>query len=156
MSVYDVLKQDHDEVKALMAQIEACGDEETPRRNQLFNEMKERLILHSKAEEKAFYLPLMAYQQTEEEVKHGKQEHEEAETLMKELTDSSLNGAAWQQKFRTLKEMVEHHIDEEENEIFPDAEAVIDAQTKARMETNMKELKDSEAQVRTIEKRVAA
>lgn len=156
MSIYSYLKQDHEKVKNLMNDISELGDSDDKQRDTLFNELKSSLILHSKAEEKAFYKPLRAFQETKEEVEHGKEEHQEAEMLLKELTDGSLNGAAWQAKFAELKDAVEHHIEEEENEIFADAEKVVDEKTAEQMETTMKQLKEEERQNRDIKKRDAA
>lgn len=158
MSIYTYLTQEHNEVKDLMNQIEdfESGNENAEKRDALFNELKKKLILHSKAEEKAFYQPLKKFQETKEEVEHGKEEHQEAEQLLKELTEGSLNGAAWHQKFRKLKEAVEHHIEEEESEIFKDAQKVVDESTADRMEDAMKELKEEERNNRKIKKRKAA
>lgn len=156
MSIYTYLKTDHNEVKELMNRIESLGAENSEERDTLFNEMKKKLIIHSKAEEKAFYQPLRKFQETKEEVEHGKEEHQEAEQLLKELTDGSLNGTAWQQKFKKLKEAVEHHIEEEENEIFEDAQKVVDESTAEQMEQDMKQLKEEEKKNRTIDIREVA
>lgn len=156
MSIYEYLKHDHEEVKSLMNKIEAIGNEESEQRTELFNELKKKLILHAKSEEQAFYKPLRSFQETKDEVEHGKEEHEEAEDLLKELTDGSLKGAAWQQKFLSLKEAVEHHIEEEEGEIFDDARKVLDKHTEEEMETMMKKLKEEERKQREIKERKAA
>lgn len=156
MSIYAYLKQDHKKVKELMSEIVALGDADSPKRDELFNELKTSLILHSKAEEKAFYEPLRKFKETKEEVEHGKEEHQEVEQLLKELTDESLKGAAWLQKFRTLQKAVEHHIEEEETEIFTDAKKVVDAHKEEEMEATMKMLKEEERQSREIKKRDAA
>ncbi len=155
MSIYTYLKEDHQQVKQLMNDIVAQGAEDSTKRDELFNELKEKLILHSKAEEQAFYQPLKAHQQTEDDVEHGEEEHEEAEALLEKLTQDNLKGADWQQTFLKLKSAVEHHIEEEENEIFADAKKVIDDKTAEEMEARMKMLKQEE-RANSIEKRDVA
>lgn len=133
MDIYTSLKQDHDRVKDLMTQVVACGDDESPRRLELFEQMKQELLLHSRTEEQVFYDRLKQSSSISDKVQHGYEEHREAEKLMEELSGDSLNGAAWMQKFRTLKKAVEHHVSEEENEIFPAAEKVLDDSQEEKM-----------------------
>lgn len=52
MKIYDLLKKDHDKVKKLLASIKSKKDSD------LFNELKKEVIIHSEAEEEAFYKPL--------------------------------------------------------------------------------------------------
>ena len=153
MSIYSHLKEDHREIMSLMDKIEQIGFEEPKERNTLFNELKDKLINHSKAEEKAFYQPLKQFRLTKGEVKHGEHEHEEAEHLLDQLTNPKLVGAAWFQKFKTLKSEVEHHINEEENEIFPDAKKILNKSTSNMMEEAMGILKNKQENNLDIESR---
>lgn len=107
----------------------------------MFNTLKQELILHAKTEEEAFYEPLKEFKATEEEVDHGEEEHQEIEALLEELSGNGLKGKAWQQKFSELQKSVEHHIQEEEGEIFADAKKVLDESTAQQMEIDMKSLK---------------
>lgn len=156
MSIYSYIEQDHEKAKDIMNQIVTLGDEETQKRTDLFNTLKEEIIIHSKSEEEAFYKPLRQFNKTQDEVAHGKEEHEEAEGLLKELTDSSLTGAAWMQKFKKLKEALEHHMKEEENEIFDDAKKVLNPETESKMEEDMKAAKAKLEETKTIKNRDAA
>ncbi|MCH2547572.1 MAG: hemerythrin domain-containing protein [Alphaproteobacteria bacterium] len=156
MSIYSYLKKDHDEVKSLFNEIEQLGAESSEKRTSLFNQVKKKLILHSKAEEKVFYNPLKKYAEAKDEVEHGEEEHTEAEQLLEELTDPTLSGAAWAQKFKKLKEEVEHHIKEEEEDIFTIARRLLSEETARQMEEDMKRLKSEIDQKRKIEPRQAA
>ena len=153
MSIYTLIKKEHDEMRDLLARIEALGPHENDARDNLFNLLKEKVILHSKAEEKAFYNPLKRFNDLKDEIEHGKEEHEEAEELLKELTDTSLGGTAWMQKFRSLKASLEHHMAEEEREIFPDAKEVLTKEREERMEQEMIEREDKENYDREIDHR---
>lgn len=157
MSIYSYLKEDHEEIKSIMNDIADLGDEGSEERLSLFNHLKEKLILHSKAEEEAFYKPLKECGgEIEEEVEHGKEEHEEAESLLQELTDSSLSGAAWMQKFKKLKEAVEHHIQEEESDVFSDAQKVLSSQQAEAMEDEMRHEKQEVRKDKKIDYRIAS
>ncbi|UTF61096.1 hemerythrin domain-containing protein [Gilvimarinus sp. DA14] len=153
MSIYSYLKQDHEKIKQLLNEIDALGPEETPERSELFNRLKATVVVHSKAEEKAFYDPLKTAAKTHDEVEHGEQEHQEAEALLEELTDHQLAGAAWFQKFQTLKEALEHHIEEEEQEVFADAHEVVERAVAEKMEDNMRQEKLYQVAEQSIEKR---
>ncbi|WP_020400347.1 hemerythrin domain-containing protein [Kordiimonas gwangyangensis] len=144
MSIYTKIKEDHDEMRDLLQRIEALGPHENDARDNLFNMLKEKVIVHSVAEEKAFYNPLKRFKDMKEEIEHGKEEHEEAEELLEELTDTSLGGTAWMQKFRSLKDSLEHHMREEEREIFPDAKEVLTQDRAETMEQEMIERADKE------------
>ena len=153
MSIYTYLKKDHDKIKDLMDKIKVLGPDESAERSDLFNQLKATIIIHSKAEEKAFYDPLKSHSKTEDEVEHGEEEHQEAEQLLSELTNSELTGAAWYQKFLSLKEALEHHIEEEENEIFFDAKKVLDGEQADFMETAMRNEKQRQVADQSIQKR---
>ena len=153
MSIYSFLKDDHNQIKALMNDIEEMGPEADEAKNEKFNDLKKLLISHSKAEERTFYQPLREFKKTHDEVEHGKEEHEEAETLLKELTNESLVGNAWQQKFLRLKNSVEHHIEEEENEMFTDAKKVLDENEEHLMEANMHIQENKEMRTQNLRER---
>lgn len=153
MSIYTYLEKDHEKIKDLMDKIKALGPDESAERSDLFNQLKLTIITHSKAEEKVFYDPLKNHSKTEDEVEHGEEEHQEAEQLLSELTSSDLIGAAWYQKFLSLKESLEHHIEEEENEIFFDAKKVLDGEQADFMETAMRTEKQRQVADQSIQKR---
>lgn len=153
MSIYTFLKDDHKKMKKIMNQIDKMGPEADESKNESFNDLKKLLISHSKAEEKAFYTPLKKYDVNEAEVEHGAQEHEEVKELLVELTNRSLAGSAWQQKFKRLKNLVEHHIDEEESKIFSDAKSVLNEKDENLMEANMHIMENKEQRIQNVEER---
>lgn len=153
MSIYAYLKEDHKKIKHLLGEIDALGPEETAERSELFNRLKATVVVHSKAEEKVFYDPLKAAAEVQEEVEHGQEEHQEAEAMLEELTSSELVGAAWFQKFQSLKEALEHHIDEEESDIFSDAKKVVNHNVAEEMEENMRQEKLYQVAEQSIAKR---
>lgn len=153
MNIYTYLKNDHQHIQKLMDTIESIGMETHSDKTKAFNQLKELLIIHSKAEEKVFYQPLKEFSETKDKVIHGKKEHSEAEELLEELTDESLTGAAWFQKFKTLKNAVEHHVEEEENEIFNQAKKVLTKNDEVAMHQEMKNEKAQLQKNQTIKAR---
>ncbi|MGZ7136375.1 MAG: hemerythrin domain-containing protein, partial [Methanobacterium sp.] len=82
-----------------------------------YGEIKKELQIHMKGEED-FYYP-KAKKADKNLVEHGIEEHEEAKSLIKELDRLGENDGQFMPKLKELKDAVEHHVDEEENKLFP-------------------------------------
>ncbi|MBL8250229.1 MAG: hemerythrin domain-containing protein, partial [Candidatus Competibacter sp.] len=91
-------------------------------RSALFEEFALEAKAHAAAEEQALYATLMARPDTTDEARHAVAEHHEMEELINELAETDMATGAWLVKFRSLKEEYEHHLEEEEEDIFPIAE----------------------------------
>jgi hemerythrin-like domain-containing protein len=113
------LHEDHEEVSGLMEQI--LKSKSSERRGELFREVKTKLLAHAKAEQKVLYKPLE--KKGDEDARkfafEGDVEHGLVEQLLDELTRSrAKDSEPWTAKFTVLKEMVGHHVEEEESEGF--------------------------------------
>ena len=142
MGIYTHLHKEHEDVKAIMNEILALGNDDSSQKKTLFRDLKNKLISHAKSEEIAFYNQIKGYPELCDKIEHAEQEHEEAESLLDELSDTELVGAAWQQKFIKLKEDVEHHIAEEENSVFYLANKRLDQEDSDKCEAEMKEVEN--------------
>lgn len=121
------LMKDHRKIKTLMNQIEKALDKKSKAdKDGLFQELKEELVAHSKAEDKAFYERLVENEKTKDIVNEAKEEHAIVETLLKQISTLDSESDEWKAKFTVLKELVEHHVEDEEGEMFPKSEKVID------------------------------
>ncbi|WED44004.1 hemerythrin domain-containing protein [Legionella cardiaca] len=138
MSIYTYLKQDHRNVEDLLEKIEKLDYGQKELRDQLFNKLKEKIIIHSKAEEKIFYSTLQRFSLTKEEIKHAKEEHADVEEMLERLADNSLDGTAWTQLFKHMASALRHHIKEEESQIFEDAEVELSHERAQKMELAMR------------------
>ncbi|MFC3908085.1 hemerythrin domain-containing protein [Legionella dresdenensis] len=138
MSIYTYLKHDHKEVKDIIQQIEDLKSSDTEQRDELFNKLKTKVKVHSDAEDKIFYKPLSKDKETKDEIPHAREEHAEVEEMLDRLSDTSLRGAAWNQLFKHMSQALLHHIEEEENEIFPDARKTLSTAEANEMESAMK------------------
>lgn len=118
MSIYDVLKKDHDKVQDLLNELVMLSDGDTVERTRLIGEIRDELIPHSRAEESVFYNSLRSLDQAKDIVMHSYQEHLGAETLLRTLQAKDKVNMDWKKTARELKEAVQHHINEEETRIF--------------------------------------
>jgi hemerythrin-like domain-containing protein len=118
MDVIDLLIADHNRVRGLIARYkDATGDEES---TVLASKIVDELQTHMAAEEKVFYRAVG--DRTEDigkDVDEGFEEHHVAKTLIEELETLKPMSDSWVAKVTVLIESVEHHIDEEEDELFP-------------------------------------
>ena len=134
-----LLKADHQRVKDLFAQYEATTDRTTKRTlaEQAFVELE----THTQLEENVFY-PAVNEETDEgpELVKESLSEHETVKTLIQELRSMAQNTDAFDAKFHELIRNVEHHVEEEEAEMFPLAEEEL-ADDLTEMKDEMQELK---------------
>lgn len=125
--IYKALKADHDKARDLMTRIAETSDGAVKTREKLFDAFKLDMWSHNKIEEALFYQPLRQAKATAEDAHEALSEHHVAAGLIEELDSMPKDSPAWIGKFAALKDMIEHHMEEEETEIFTDARKVIDA-----------------------------
>lgn len=113
MNILDELKKDHEEVKALFEQMTAGQASD-----KLFAKLKEEITNHSKAEEKVLYTSLKSDEEIRDTVLEGYEEHHVAAVVLRELDRNSRESERWQAKLKVLQEIIDHHVEEEEGEIF--------------------------------------
>jgi len=92
----------------------------------LFEEMKAALTAHLRAGEKVFYNAIKQDKRAHDSTLEGYEEHHVADVLKREISRLSPNDDRWTAKFTVLKESVEHHVQEEEGEIWAKAREVLD------------------------------
>ena len=126
---FQMLKKDHKEVKGILGQLKET-ENKSKERDELFQKLKEELVPHMKAEEITFYNPLLAAKkEAREAALEGSEEHHVSEMVFKELETMPKNQDQWAAKLSVFKELLEHHIKEEESTIFKTADEVL-SQTK--------------------------
>jgi len=138
----DLLKADHAHVKDLFRQYEAAGHQAYRKKQGLAEEVFAALDVHTTLEEELFY-PAMK-RKTDRDgkdlVAEAVEEHHVVKTLMDELQGLDPKDERYDAKFKVLMENVEHHIEEEEGEMFPEAEEVLGERLE-RLGTQMQERK---------------
>lgn len=124
MDIYERIKQDHDEARKLMKDIKETANDARKTRQELFTYFKKDMWSHHKLEEAVFYATLEAHRETRGEALEAVNEHHVANGLLEELDSVPVDNAAWAKKFEVLCEVIEHHMEEEEEEIFEEARSV--------------------------------
>jgi Hemerythrin HHE cation binding domain len=137
--LYGLLKEDHEKLKDLFSQIEEEGEMEA--RQDLFSQIEEELDVHMEGEEKYFYPPLEEDEEARKMVLEAYEEHHVAKTVLKELDGVSADNERWAAKVKVLSEIVDHHIEEEEGELFKLARKVLDREQAQNIAEQLKEAK---------------
>jgi hypothetical protein len=126
MDAIALLKADHVKVKRLLAELESTTERGVKTRAELFSTIKGELTLHEIVEEEIFYPELKAHPKAKDIVLEGYQEHHVVDVLMGELESLDVSDETWGAKALVMKENIEHHIEEEEGEMFTKARQVFD------------------------------
>jgi hemerythrin-like domain-containing protein len=141
MSIYEALKKDHTKVKQLLNQIISYQGENDEPPARLIEQVRDELIPHARAEEAVFYNSLRTLKEGQDAIQHAYREHLEAETLLRTLQVQDKIEMGWRDTAKKLLSSLTHHIDEEENEIFPVAKRLFTTEEAVMMEQAFEKLK---------------
>ncbi|MDX6499192.1 MAG: hypothetical protein QOG23_2452 [Blastocatellia bacterium] len=122
MDPFELLKKDHQTVSELFERIEAASGKA---KLGIFQQIKDELELHTHIEEAIFYPALENANETRDLTLEAYEEHKVVKDLLGELDSASAVTDEWEAKLTVLKENVEHHVDEEENDLFDKANDVL-------------------------------
>ena len=150
-NIYDAIKDDHEDHRRLLDKIaETSGDSEE-RRN-AWEDFYYDVKSHAAAEEETFYSTLISKTWGQDAARHSVHEHQEMDDLMEELNGMDMSSPAWLTKFKQLKHDYEHHMEEEENEVFTRAREVVDSAKEDEIGSNFLTRKEKERQL--VDKKV--
>jgi len=121
-----LLKDDHREIKKLLKELEPTTERGVATRRELFERIRRELTVHEIIEEEIFYPTLKQHPKAKEIVLEGYEEHDVVDTLMSELEGLPYDDETWGPKANVMSENVEHHIQEEEDDMFEKAEQIFD------------------------------
>ena len=121
MNPFNLLKSDHEKVAGILESIDQTTERAAKGRDELFARLKEELDLHTKIEEEIFYQALEDSKETRDITLEAYEEHSLVKQLLSELEAAPKDTEEWTAKFTVLKENVEHHVEEEEGEMFTKA-----------------------------------
>ncbi len=125
MNAFQLLKEDHQKVSGIFQQLEATTERAEKTRTELFAKLREELDIHTQIEEAIFYPAIKQAAETREIVLEGFEEHHVIKMLLKELEALPVDTEQWTAKLKVLQENVEHHVEEEEGEMFQKARQVL-------------------------------
>jgi hypothetical protein len=147
MDAIALLKADHDKVKKMLAEGEETTERAEKTRTELFDTLKSEMLIHERIEEEIFYPALKSHPKARDIVLEGYEEHHVVDEIMGELETTPVTDETWGAKFKVMKENIEHHIEEEEGEMFKQARQVFDADELDQLGARMAELKQLGQQV---------
>ena len=117
MNIFEALRTSHETQRALADQlIRTQGNSDD--RDLLFKELRAELAAHAAAEERFFYVPLIAHDMTQEPARHGIAEHHEMDELVEKLEDTDFSSPAWLATAKELHHKIYHHLKDEEQGVF--------------------------------------
>jgi hemerythrin superfamily protein len=122
----DMLEGQHREVEALFARLEKTSD--NAKRKALATEIADKLAVHATIEERDFY-PAVKAKRTEDILLESLQEHLGIKRVLADLMATAADDDTFDAKAKVLKEQVEHHVEEEETDLFPKVRKLFDAET---------------------------
>ena len=141
MNAIDLLEADHRKVKKMLAEGEETTERAEVTRTDLYSTLRREMETHERIEEEIFYPALKAHPKARDIVLEGLEEHHVVDEIMGELGQTDVTDETWAAKFKVMKENIEHHIKEEEGEMFPKARQVFDKDELEALGARMLELK---------------
>lgn len=151
MNILKQLKTEHEEVAALFDQLENTQSHGhklsvNKTRKDLFVELELKLRAHTEIEETSLYVPMKKarkiHAETRDAVLEAYEEHTVAKYLLDSLKKTPSTNEKWGAKLTTLREIIEHHVKEEQEELFPDARALFSSEQLDKMGETYLERKD--------------
>jgi hemerythrin-like domain-containing protein len=142
MDAIKLLKDDHDKVKKLLEQLDSTTERGVKTREDLFSKVKQELTIHEAIEEEIFYPALKEHPKAKELVLEAYEEHHVVDTVMAEISQVPYEDETWGAKLTVMKENVEHHIEEEEGEMFKQARQVFESAELEELGSRMQARKD--------------
>ena len=142
MDAIQLLKDDHQKMKRLLNELDGTTERGAKTRQELFAKVKEELTVHETIEEEIFYPALKEHPKAKEIVLEAYEEHGVVDMVMADIETVSFEDETWGAKFTVMKENIEHHIEEEENEMFRQARDVFEPQELEELGSRMMSRKE--------------
>lgn len=140
----DLLKEDHERVRHLMGQLGETTSRAAKTRTDLLEKIARELQVHTRIEEEIFYPAFRKAGDSEHDEMYfeAKEEHRAVDSLvLPDLQKTDVQSDSFTGRFKVLKELVEHHIEEEEEEMFPEANKSLDDEMLLELGERMAERK---------------
>ena len=152
MNIIELLKEDHREAMDLIEQLEnmedELGDDEEGLEtlpSETFHQLNSALTLHTQVEEKIIYPEMRKFDETRDLIEEAVKEHQQVDQLLDEMTALSPTDDEFQELLSELRDSIEHHVEEEESELFPKAEELCGQERLEQMGRQMQEMKQGRA-----------
>ncbi len=141
MDALELLKQDHQKVAELFGQVEATKSEK--KHKQLFQQIKVALEAHTHIEETILYPSFVQHEELKDMTLEAYEEHKQVKTLLREIDQLAEGSERFDAKLTVMAENVEHHVKEEETEMFPKVRNHYDKRQLAQLGQEMEAAKQA-------------
>ncbi|HMJ11158.1 MAG TPA: hemerythrin domain-containing protein [Polyangiaceae bacterium] len=141
-----LLKQDHKEVKDMLEQLSETSERAGKKRQELASKIARALQAHMEIEEQIFYPAFKAAAAKKEDQKlyyEAVEEHHAADVVCQDVLRADVTSLNFGGKAKVLKELIEHHIEEEEKTMFPHARKVMSKEILQALGIEMADMKES-------------
>ena len=145
-NIYEVLKTDHDRQRALLKRVGDQPGTDQPRKD-AFETLRLDLQAHAAAEEESLYATMLGDPELREDARHSVSEHKEVDDFLGELLELEFGTPKWDAKFGEMRHRYEHHIDEEEEDMFPTADAHLSDAVEEQLGDKFEERKPAELEL---------
>ncbi len=128
MNAIDLLKEDHKRVKAILGQLSDSTERAVKKRSELLNKLEMEIAIHTRLEEEILYPAFKKAGGKEQAIMYheAKEEHRAVDSLvLPDLKATSPSTLEFSGRVKVVKELLEHHIEEEETEMFPQARKLL-------------------------------
>ena len=126
MDALQLLKDDHKKVKKLLEELDGTTERAEKTRTELFDRLKHELTIHETIEEEILYPALKEFAKTRDITLEAYEEHHVVDQIVSELETTPVTDETWGAKLTVMKENLEHHIEEEEDQMFKQARQVME------------------------------
>jgi len=143
VNAIEMLKRQHREVEELFEELEGVGENAKKSQERVFQQIADALAVHSEIEEKIFYPEAKeAVEDAEDELREAVEEHLSVKRIIADLMQSGPQDEQFLPRCQVLKEQVEHHVHEEEQELLPKVQSACSKEQLEEMGDRMQQLAD--------------
>ena len=142
-TIFDSLKADHDRHRSMLSMI---AEADPADRAALFEQFRVDISAHAAAEEQTLYATMMADPALQDDARHSVSEHKEIGDMIVAIAKAEPGSAEWEKAFTELRTEYDHHITEEEEEMFPAAAEEMSDDKAEELGTVFEERKPDEVQ----------
>ncbi len=147
MNAITLLEEDHKRIKRMLAEGDATTERAEKTRTELFARLKETMVAHESMEEQVLYAALKQHPKAKELTLEAYQEHHVVDLLFEELEKTPVTDEQWGAKFTVARENIEHHIEEEEGDLFKKTRQIFSTAELDEMGTKMADIQSLAKQV---------
>jgi hemerythrin-like domain-containing protein len=128
MNAIEILKADHEKVKSILGQLSESTDRALKKRVELLDKLEMEISIHTRLEEEILYPAFKEAGSKEQDIMYfeAKEEHRTVDSLvLPDLKQTDPGTPEFAGRVKVVKELLEHHIEEEETEMFPQAKKLL-------------------------------